>query len=240
MNVNIDNPKLFWVPWLGLRTMCMPELCTFISILQASANSPSVRDLTEANKLLRFATEAAKSHTWRLQEVSQLRIGAYTDAGCAVRPDGSSQGGMILCVCSEKEIDEGKMMALTTLQWHSKKLTRICRSSLSAETQAAAMAVDELEWCKIFLAIFAGCSLDINSSEALLKFGSSPLATDAKSLFDAAQTKAAGLRLSEKRTGAHDRAQWTMVLGQLSPAVGRWAHQAFPDRFLFPQTVFYC
>lgn len=39
--------------------------------------------------------------------------------------------------------------------------------------QATAMAVRELEWCKMFLSIQAVCALSIDSEEVLCKMGSS-------------------------------------------------------------------
>ena len=133
---------------------CTPELCASISLLQASASGPCVKDLLEANKVLRFAKEAAQQHLFRIRShgsLADLCLGAYTDASWAVRPDGSSQGGMVIFACNHQEIESDQLMALTILHWSSKKLARVCRSSLSAEAQAAAMTVDELEWTKIFL-----------------------------------------------------------------------------------------
>lgn len=71
-------------------------------------------------------------------------------------------------------------MALTVLQWRSKKVTRICRSALSADAQAAPVPADELQRCKIFLRHYCAvdCLMSIN--------GDAPLATDA------AKTKASG------------------------------------------------
>ena len=65
-----------------------------------------------------------------------------------MRPDGSSQGGYVIFVASQEEIDSAKPFRLTVVDWSSRRLQRVCRSSLAAETQAAATAVDELEWVK--------------------------------------------------------------------------------------------
>ena len=160
----------------------IPELCASVSILQASASNPCVGDLNQANKLLRFAKEVSKDHQLYMRgscAFSELRIGAYTDAAWAVRPDGSSQGGLLVFICSHQELESGSMTPLNVFYWKSHKLARFCRSSLSSEAQAAVIAVDELEWCP---------TLPIESPEALQKIGTSPLVTDAKSLFDAAKS----------------------------------------------------
>ena len=43
-----------------------------------------------------------------------------------------------------------KVITYSILDWKSFKLTRVARSSLSAETQAAAGAMDMLEFVKVF------------------------------------------------------------------------------------------
>ena len=63
-----------------------------------------------------------------------------------------------------------------------KRLTRVCRSSLAAETQAAATAVDELEWVKTFWQLMIFPEAEAGSF----------VITDAKSLYDAANSMSAG------------------------------------------------
>ena len=211
---------------------CMPQLSASISLLQAHANSPTVGNIAEANKLLRFAKEIAKDYNMVIRrhcDLCYLRIGAYTDAAWAVRPDGSSQGGLLLFISSAEELATGAPMPLTVVQWHSKKLVRICRSSLSAEAQAAAMAADELEWFNIFMACIADPSLKTESEAALRKFGGALLVTDAKSLFDAAKSVTSGMKLSERRTAI----ELAIVRDRMKAMDGEWrwvnSHQQLAD-----------
>ena len=200
---------------------CVPQLCASVSILQSASSSPMIKDINEANKLLRFAKNVTKDYKMTFHahgDISSLCIGAYTDAAWAVRPDGTSQGGLLVFLCNHEELSSEKPMPLTILQWQSKKLQRICRSSLSAEAQAAAAAVDELEWSKIFMACVVDPTLDIGSTEALRKFGTSPLATDARSLFDAARSITPGMKLSERRTAI----EVAIVKDRMSALDGRW------------------
>ena len=60
--------------------------------------------------------------------------------------------------------------------------------------------------------------VDIQGNDALRKFGSSPLATDVKALFDAAQAKASGFRLSERRTAI----EVAIVRPRMEALLGRW------------------
>ena len=129
-----------------------------------------------------------------------MRSGVYTDAAWAVRPDSTSQGGYLLFVGGHEEIEAGYAMKLTVVDWCSKKLQRICRSSLSAESQAATQAIDALEWTKVFWAAMVWPGISIEEEATMKKVGTSPVLVDAKALFDAVLSFAPGLKLSEKRT----------------------------------------
>ena len=201
---------------------CLPQMSCTVSLLQASSNSPKVLDILNANKGLRFAKEAVKSYCMTLRShgscLADLRFGVYADAAWGVRPDGSSQGGFVIFVATEEEINSGSPMPLTLIDWHSRKLTRMCRSSLSAEAQAAAAAVDGLEWTKVFAAALVNPFIAIEKEESLQMFGFSPVATDAKSLYDAARSVSAGLRLSERRTAI----EVSIVRERLAALLGEW------------------
>ena len=200
---------------------CLPQLCASVSLLQAATSSPFIKDINEANKLLRYAKETSREFKYRIRDhgpFDSLRIGAYSDASWAARPDGSSQGGMLIFLCSQSELDDGKPMPLTMVNWHSKKLPRICRSSLSAESQALAATIDEMEWCKIFFTCFTDVNIAIDGEDALQKMSMSPVATDAKSLYDATHSITAGMKLSERRTAieiAIIKQRLQAVLGEL-------------------------
>ena len=112
-------------------------------------------------------------------DLKDLRVGVYSDAAWAVRPDGSSQGGMLTFIASEAELQSAKPFPLTVIDWHSKKLVRMRRSSLSAEAQASSLAVDELEWMKVFMSSMVNPYVAIEKDESTLKFGESPVLTDA-------------------------------------------------------------
>ena len=184
-------------------TQCLPQAAASISLLQANINKPMVKDMLEANKCLRFLKEVVKSYVFTLRRhcsMDQLRVSLYCDAAWSVRPDGSSQGGMMMFLSSQAELDSRDPFPLTIVDWSSKKLTRMCRSSLSAEAQSATIAVDELEWTKVFMAAMVDPNVPIQNDETMLKFGVSAVITDAKALFDSTTSVTSGLKLSERRT----------------------------------------
>ena len=83
--------------------------------------------------------------------LDRLCLLAFHDAGQGSRPDGSSQGGYVVAA-AEKGVLDGEERLLSLIDWRSFRLRRVARSSLSAEVQAFAEALDTLEFCQLFLA----------------------------------------------------------------------------------------
>ena len=184
-------------------TQCLPQASATISILQASINKPTVKDMLEANKCLRFLKEVVKGYVFTIRchgPLEALRIGVYCDAAWSVRPDGSSQGGMLMFLANADEVSGEHPFPLTVIDWSSKKLVRMCRSSLSAEAQSATIAIDELEWAKVFFAAMLNPFIPIQEDQTMHVFQESPVITDAKALYDSALSVTPGLKLSERRT----------------------------------------
>ena len=181
--------------WPAAQTM--PHAAASISYLQAKSSKATPADLAEANKTLRFMKETSDIplRFTGAADFSEVRIGAYTDASWALRPDGSSQGGFYVFVMDDVGLG-GAARPLVCLDWGSKKLPRVCRSSLSAEAQAAALAVDRMEWCKCFLAA-AWFNHDPKSEQAPAILGPSVLVTDSRGLYDASRKMGA---VTERRT----------------------------------------
>ena len=208
-----------------------PHLAASVSLAQASSSGATVGDLLDANKTLRYAKETAdvpltiRGHG----PLDQLRFGVYTDASWATRPDGSYQGGWIIFVGTEEEFHGSKPFPLTVLDWSSKKLTRICRSSLAAEAQTMCAAIDSLEWAKTLFAMMAWPSAKAHDEEIMRWLGYSPVVTDARALYDASNSKAPGMKLQEKRTAIEIK----MACERMAAAGGvlKWcnSHQQLAD-----------
>ena len=211
---------------------CLPQLGASVSMLQGALSGAKVQDIVEANKILRFAKEVVQKYEMRMSKhgaFEKIRYSAYCDAAWATRQDNSSQGGYLIFVANETELTQGKPMPLTIVDWASRKLQRMCRSSLAAEAQSAAIAVDELEWMKVFNAAMINPLVEIESEEVLLMTGQSFLVTDAKSLYDASRSMSSGLKLSEKRTAI----EVSIVNQRLAAMSGTWrwvnSHQQMAD-----------
>ena len=213
-------------------TQCVPQLSAAVSLLQGALSSAKVQDILDANKVLRFAKDVVQRYEMTMVRhgtFEEIRYSTYCDAAWATRQDGSSQGGYLTFIANDQEMKLGKPMQLTILDWASRKLQRMCRSSLSAEAQSAAIAVDELEWLKVFNAALVNPLVDIQDDETMKKTGESALVTDAKSLFDASKSMSSGLKLSEKRTAI----EVAIVKQRLRAMDGTWrwvnSHQQLAD-----------
>ena len=127
-----------------------------------------MQDLLDANKDLRFLKANADvglyfgfDKAW-----SELRVGGFSDASWASRLDGSSQGGYAIFAGPADDLSNGTPTPFVCLEWDSKKLVRLCRSSLSAAAQAAALGVDSLMWVKIYLTL--SLRPDLTPEQAML------------------------------------------------------------------------
>ena len=93
-------------------------------------------------------------------------------------------------------------MLLIVKDWTSKKVNRISRASLDVEAQAGVVAVDALEFSKLFYVGMFVPSVSMQDTNLLREIGMSPVVTDAKALFDAARNMSVtqGLSAANKRT----------------------------------------
>ena len=121
-----------------------------------------------------------------MQSPGPIDFGILSDAAWGVRPDGSSQGGYLVYATSHA-LHKGQEAPVGVIEWKSWKLTRKCRSSLAAESQAMAGTVDMLNFVRLF---FADClhpvGIDLRRPDEVLKLLPESCAiTDCKSLYDA-------------------------------------------------------
>ena len=215
--------------WPSFQTQ--PHLAASVSLAQSASASANISDLLEVNKTLRFAKETANTHLVIRSHGSlhKIRFGMYCDATWATRPDGSSQGGWLIFVANTDEINNGKPFPLTVIDWASKRLTRVCRSSLAAEAQTLAMAVDSLEWLKCLFALMIWPNQRPDNEDIMKWLGESPCITDARALYDASVSKAPGMKLAEKRAAIEIK----MSCERMAALAGmlRWcnSHQQLAD-----------
>ena len=172
-------------------TQGMPVLSASTSLLAGEIANGSVQSVMELNKALRFGKShadvnmkfLARPETKQVADLESMVLVCYADAAFCARKDKSSQGGFIIMAC-EKGVLNGKKRPGSTIAWRSFKLPRVCRSSLAAECQSMATALEELVMTKTFLEI-------LKHPEKKLKdvmdktTGECAMVTDCKALYDA-------------------------------------------------------
>ena len=117
-------------------TQSCPWLAATTSILQGTQKDPLVSDLMEANKLVRMQRQHCESSLTFKSNIRRPILVTYTDASYSCRRDLSSQGGQFTVLADACVLD-GERSDFSPLNWQSRKLARVARSSTSAEVRCA-------------------------------------------------------------------------------------------------------
>ena len=182
-------------------TQSSPHLSASVSLLCGEVAEANVGIIKQANKTLRFAKMNSDS---RLQfhplgKEEDLCMIGMSDAAWGVRRNSQSQGGYIVLL-AHKRVLEGEMdQKYVILDWRSSKLPRVSRSSLNAESQACAGAMDALEYLLLFWHGVTNADFDLKQiNETKVKMASA-LVVDAKALYDSLKAEVPQLQ-GDKRT----------------------------------------
>ena len=182
-------------------TQTAPWLLATVSLLQGCVEHGVVSDLLSVNKLVRLQRKHGDKGLYFPSLSGELTIVTFTDASWATRRDGSSQGGQITLLM-EKGVLEGKKTNFCVLNWSSRRLKRVARSSTSAEVQMTGNALDIHEFVKLgWYNMLNPKDIDLRKSDEYLKEIPSCLVCDAKNIFDGiAKVETSGLHMEERRT----------------------------------------
>lgn len=167
-----------------------PQHAAKLSHLQSVLPRGSSDVVNDINKFVREIHGqrdlGIKIHQLAATSDDDLVIVAWSDASLANRVDLSSTGGMLIGFVHRDMVDKGQRGHVNIISWGSSKLKRVCRSSLSAETQAMAEAEQELMFVRAQWREMMGDDIDLRAPEEVIKRIRGILVTDAKALFDAA------------------------------------------------------
>lgn len=112
-----------------------PDACFNSCVLGNSQAKPTYRNLAEANKALKDLKNNKFSIKFPPLDLSSIKISVFCDASYANLYNGSSQGGHIVFLSDKTNL-------CVPISWASRKLKRVVKSTLGAETLAATEAVD--------------------------------------------------------------------------------------------------
>ena len=151
-------------------------------------------------------------------------IVTWTDAGWTTRPDGTSQGGHVVMM-ADADLLAGKESHMTLLSWHSGKLSRVARSSSSAETQTAADGDDESVYVRLCMSELLFGEINIKHWQDYVRRIPAALVLDCRGVYDAlARSASSYLGLKDKKSGLEALA-FKPSLHMCGTAL-RWIHSA--------------
>lgn len=155
-----------------------------VSTLLSEINNRDRSTIKKANKLLqKIQSSCLKLRFPSALDLDTAVVGVFSDASFANRPDQTSQGAYLVTLM-DPQATQGKMSSLSVLSWSTHKVRRVCRSTLSAEAQAAAMAVENGDFVKILLAEAKCSQFPIQNYHQYLKSQKGVLVIDARSVYD--------------------------------------------------------
>ena len=176
------------------------DSCASVGLLLSQVTSSIVEDLIEVNKVLKRAKARGKQKMY-IHPVppKDILVATWVDAAHANRPDGSSTKGVVIG-CSSHQLLKGELDVVSPIYWTSSKITRICRSSASAETRAAVDGDDQMFAIRFQLGEFLGFPPDIHDLDGYVSKVPGVLISDAKNLYHRLSQTMLTLRGAEKRS----------------------------------------
>ena len=162
-----------------------PDMMAKVAFLQKRICSAKVKDLIEANKVLQETKETAEtSIIVQPIGVHEITFASFGDASFASENQLKPQQGVFIAACT-KNLAENKISEISPVAWHSKQISRVVRSTLSAEAYAMSSSLDKLTWLRCMWAVIKDGKFRWQTPEkSLQQEPKALLITDCKSLYD--------------------------------------------------------
>ena len=121
--------------WLCINTR--PDIAYDVLELSCDLKKPKVRNLIKANKVLKkIKLNQCNLYFPKLGNLNNIKIVTYSDASHANLPDGTSSAGGFMVFL------QGENGNSCPIYWESKKIKRVVRSTLAAETLASSESIE--------------------------------------------------------------------------------------------------
>ena len=173
--------KVGQLMWLAHQSR--PDILFDVTTIAVGIKRATVKDLLSANKVVNKARSSKLSITFQhLGPDNDLSLMVFTDAALGNLPEGGSQGGHLILLV-------GKSGRFSPIWWTLRKIRRVVKSTLAAETLAKAEGID--------MAVYVS-TLYTELTEAKIGCTQLPLicVLDCKSLYEALHSSKS---VSEKR-----------------------------------------
>jgi hypothetical protein len=166
-------------------THTRPDMAAKLGEVQIQIAKATVQTLLLANKVLRETQENSQVKIcFRHIPVHQLTHVSFGDASFASAKQLSSFQGTIICA-TNPDLDKNMKAPISPLSWISKKISRVVRSTLSAEAFSMSNGVDRLGWMRLLWGTINIDKFDWrNPSKGFQQLPVATIVTDCKSLYD--------------------------------------------------------
>ena len=128
--------------WLGNQTR--PDISSNICQLSSAYKNATMSDVIFANKTIKRVKSDKISLNFPKLKLDEMKLEVHSDASFNNLPNGGSQGGYIVLLCD----DDGNA---APIQWQSKRIKRVVKSTLAAECLALEEAVDYAYYVKCMI-----------------------------------------------------------------------------------------
>ena len=137
--------KLSWI-----ATHTWPDIAFDVCKLSLELNKSTVDDWMNLNKVIRRVTsDKIRLHFLKMQSHTYYSLECFSDASFVNLPGGASQSGFIIFL---QDLRSSRCSSV----WQSRKIRRIVKSTLAAETLALVDCVDTALYIKWILSELSG------------------------------------------------------------------------------------
>lgn len=134
-----------------------PDILFEVSCLAGRVKDATVGDIMEANKIIRKLKADKVRLNFLYVGDSDLQLVVFSDASFANLKDGGSQGGHFIALM-------GQSGRFSPICWKSKRIRRVVRSTLAAETLSLADGIDS---CVFLATLYAEITRGVPSPDVL-------------------------------------------------------------------------
>ena len=128
--------------WIGNQTR--PDISSNVCQLSSNLKNATISDITFANKTIRKVRVDKLSLKFPKLNLQNLQLVVHSDASHNNLPKGGSQGGYIVFLGDHEQ-------KVAPIQWQSKRIKRVVKSTLAAECLALEEAVDHAYYMKCII-----------------------------------------------------------------------------------------
>ena len=172
-------------------THTRPDMSAKLGEIQVQLSKPTVSTLLAANKVLREAKETSDVNIcFRSIPPKDVTHVVFGDASFASPKQlASFQGTMVFA--TNPSLQENLKAPISPLSWSSKKISRVVRSTLSAEAFSMSRSVDKMGWCRLLWGTLVVPGFQWRSPpDAFRQLHAAIIVTDCKSLYDLVSRRA--------------------------------------------------